>query len=102
MPEIDYQEKLKELMLVTARQNVSDLHIAVGKRPTLRIDGSLVPFAQDSIITPEDAEGLVTALLTPEQKERLLRERQLDFAYMLEDKARFRINAYFQRGYLAA
>lgn len=99
---MDYPQKLKELLTATARQNASDLHIAVGKRPTVRIDGALVPFAKDPVITPEDAEGLVVALLTPEQKERLFRERQLDFAYMLEDKARFRINAYFQRGYCAA
>ena len=98
----EYESRLKELLTTTARQNASDLHIAVGRRPTLRVDGVLVPLAKDPIVTPEDAEGLIVALLTPEQKERLYKERQLDFAYSFEDKARFRINAYFQRGYLAA
>ncbi len=99
---MDYAEKLKELLTATARQNASDLHIAVGRRPTLRIDGALVPFEQEEIVTPESAEGIIGALLTPDQKTKLAADRQLDFAYSFEDKARFRVNAYYQRGYLAA
>ncbi|MFA6354094.1 MAG: PilT/PilU family type 4a pilus ATPase [Candidatus Paceibacterota bacterium] len=98
----NYTEKLTELLIATAKQSASDLHIAVGRRPTLRIDGVLVPLQQEIIVTPQVAEGLISALLTPEQKERFLREKQLDFAYSLEDKARFRVNVYFQRGYMAA
>ncbi|MEK7212230.1 MAG: PilT/PilU family type 4a pilus ATPase [Patescibacteria group bacterium] len=98
----NYVEKLKDLLITAAKQNASDLHIAVGRKPTLRIDGTLVALQKESILTPEVVEGLITALLTPEQKERLLRDKQLDFAYNLEDKARFRVNTYFQRGYLAA
>ena len=48
------------------------------------------------------AEGLIGALVTKEQKEKLLAERQLDFAYSYEDKARFRVNAYYQKGRMAA
>ena len=99
---MDYQEQLKGLLVTAARQNASDLHIAVGRRPTLRIDGVLVPLQQEVIATPDVAEGLVSALLTPEQKERFVKERQLDFAYNLEDKVRFRANVYYQRGYVAA
>src|SRR3989338_6411685 len=98
----NYKTKLNELLTDTARQNASDLHIAIGRRPTPRIDGVLVPIAKEAVVSPEDAEGIVSALLTPEQKERLLKERQLDFAFTLEDKARFRVNTYFQRGYFAA
>ena len=65
----DFKEKLHELMLITAKQNASDLHIGVGKKPTLRIDGLLVPLEKEQVTTPESAEGLVHALLTPEQKE---------------------------------
>ncbi len=98
----DYQEKLKDLLVATAKQNASDLHLAVGRRPTLRMDGILVPLQKEPIMTPEVAEGLIDCLLSPEQKERLMREKQIDFAYSFEDKARFRVNVYFQRGYLAA
>lgn len=98
----DYKEKLRELLIITAKQNASDLHIAVGRRPTIRVDGTLVPIQKEPITTPEVAEGVIFELLSDEQRERLLRERQLDFAYSFEDKARFRVNVYFQRGYLAA
>jgi twitching motility protein PilT len=98
----DYSEKLKELLVATAKLNASDLHLAVGRRPTLRIDGVLVPLQKEEILTPETADGLITGLLTPEQRERFLKDKQLDFAYSFEDKARFRTNVYFQRGYIAA
>jgi twitching motility protein PilT len=97
-----YTEKLKDLLVTTAKQGASDLHISVGRRPTIRVDGVLVPLQKEEMVTPEVAEGLIFALLTPEQKERFQKERQLDFAYALEDKARFRVNAYYQRGYVAA
>lgn len=98
----NYEAKLRELLVTTAKQSASDLHLAVGRRPTLRIDGVLVPLQKEPMITPELAEGLIMSLLTPEQKERFHKDKQIDFAYSFEDKARFRANVYFQRGYLAA
>jgi twitching motility protein PilT len=98
----DYKSKLNELLTACAKQNASDLHIAVGRRPTLRVDGVLVPLQKEAITTPEVAEGIIGAMITDDQKQRLLSQRQIDFAYSFEDKARFRVNVYFQRGYLAA
>jgi len=98
----NYPAKLNELLLTTARQGASDLHIAVGRRPTIRIDSVLLPLAKEPILTREDAEGLVLALLTADQKDRFLKLRQLDFSYNYEDKARFRVDVYFQRGFMAA
>jgi len=99
---IDYKQKLNELLLTAAKQNASDLHIGVGRRPTLRIDGILIPIAKEPVLTKEDAEGLVFALLTEEQRQEFFKEKQLDFSYSYEDKARFRVNVYFQRGFAAA
>jgi len=99
---MNYDEKLKELLITTARQNASDLHFGVGKRPTLRIDGVLIPLQKEQVLSPEDAQGLIHSLLTPENRERLVKEKQLDFAYSLEDKARFRVNVFYQKGYLSA
>ncbi len=98
----NYKEKLDELLLTTARQNASDLHLAVGRKPTLRIDGVLIALQKETVLTPEDTEGLILAFLTPEQKAILLRDRQIDLAYSYEDKARFRVNVYFQRSFMAA
>ena len=99
----DYKQKLNDLLTETARQNASDLHLAVGRKPTLRVDGVLVPLEHEPVMTPEAAEGIIYELLImPGQKEKLVKDRQIDLAYSFEDKARFRVNVYFQRGYLAA
>ena len=99
---LDYKQKLNDLLLMTAKQNASDLHIAVGRHPSLRIDGSLIPLTQEPLLSPDDAEGLVRALLTEEQYQVLMNKLELDLSYSFEDKARFRVNVYYQRGYMAA
>ena len=99
---IDYQNKLAELMILAAQQGASDLHLSVGKHPTVRIDGNLVPVSNESILTPEMTAGLIGALLTTDQQEKLITEKEIDFAFSYEDKIRFRINVYFQKGYLSA
>lgn len=97
----EHQEKLNNLLLTTAQQNASDLHLSVGRYPTLRIDGKLLPLQKEEILTKDAIENLVTALLTPEQKEEFLKNKEIDFSYSFEDKARFRCNAFFQRGFMA-
>ena len=99
---MDYKQKLNELLLTTARQNASDLHLAVGRHPILRIDGVLIPLQKESLLTPEMTENLIFNLLAPEQKEKFLKEKEIDLSYSFEDKARFRINVFYQRGYMAA
>lgn len=99
---IDYQKKLAELMVLAAQQGASDLHLSVGKHPTVRIDGNLIPVSNEPILTPEMTAGLISVLLTPEQEEKLIKEKEVDFAFSYEDKIRFRINVYFQKGYLSA
>jgi twitching motility protein PilT len=98
----DYQQQLNNLLLTTARQNASDLHLAVGRHPTLRIDGVLIPLQKEPILTPEMVDGLVLSLLSPEQKELFSKNREIDLSYSFEDKARFRVNTYYQRGYASA
>lgn len=99
---MDYKQKLNDLMLMTAKQSASDLHIAVGRRPTIRIDSVLVPLTNESVLTKEDAEGLALVLMGDEQRKIFLEHKQVDFSYNYEDKARFRVNVYTQRGFIAA
>jgi twitching motility protein PilT len=95
---MNYSEEIKKLLEEAVKQNASDLHIAVDRPPTLRVYGALVPLEKEKSVTAESAEGLVTALLPEGKKEQFLKDRQLDFAYALEDGTRFRVNAYFQEG----
>jgi twitching motility protein PilT len=102
MTDLIYKEKLESLLLLTAQQNASDLHFSVGRKPTLRIDGRLVPITKEEVYTKEIVEGLINVLVSPERKELFLKNREIDFSYTLSDKARFRVNLYFQKGNMAA
>ena len=95
---MDYAPKLIQLLDTVEQENASDLHISSGRPPTLRIDGRLVPLVKEGVLSSQDTEGLVFALLSPEQKERFIEERELDISYANRDKARFRVNVYFESG----
>ena len=89
---------LKKLLEIAIERNASDLHISVGHPPVLRITRQLIDLEGEKIITSKDSQGLAFSLMTPLQKEKFLREKEIDFAYDFERKARFRVNVFFQRG----
>lgn len=98
---------IQELLQLTIKNNASDLHLLVGIPPAIRIDGTLRYLTTYEVLTKEKVEELVYSLMTPEQKELLLANKELDFSFGFGGGAygnlgRFRINTYFQRGYLAA
>ncbi len=98
----NFKQHMNSLLSTTAKQNASDLHIAVGKKPNIRLDGSLVPLEAEPIVTPEVAEGLITSLLSPDQLYRLKTNKELDFSFTYEgDSTRFRANVFYQRGFMA-
>src|SRR3989338_4410025 len=99
---IDSKQYLEELLLTTAQQGATDLHLSPGHYPTLRIDGRLVMLSNQKTLDKETLEGLVVALLGEERKARFLSEKELDFSYDLAGKNRFRVDAYQTKGGLAA
>ena len=97
----NYQREIEDLLLLAAEQGASDLHIAPGRYPTLRVDGELVQLTQRAIITPESSAGLCLALMDDEKQERFKKNKEIDFAFGFKDKVRFRTNIYLQRGYIS-
>ncbi|MFH1451259.1 MAG: type IV pilus twitching motility protein PilT [bacterium] len=93
---IDYYSFLYDLLELTIQQQSSDLHISVGHPPTLRINGKLVPLVKIDKLTPEVSRGLALALMTEEQQKRFLKDKEVDFSYTFGEKARFRVNVFFQ------
>lgn len=93
---------IQDLLTYTIEKNASDLHLTAGAPPIVRIGGELSPVAGTHILKQEEVEEYVFPLLKPEQKEILMMNKEIDFSFAFGDKARFRINAYHQRGYLAA
>jgi twitching motility protein PilT len=78
----------------------SDLLLVAGASPMVRIDGVLRPIGGESPLTADATESLVLAVLGPELAERLRAEREIDFSFGWEWQARFRGNAFHQRGSL--
>ena len=76
----------------------SDLILVAGAAPSVRIDGMLRPIGGEERLTPERSEQLVTAILPQRLVERLREEREVDFSFGWGDDARFRGNAFHQRG----
>lgn len=98
----DYKQYLEELLVATAQNGGSDLHLSPGNYPIIRVDGRLVSIANKKILDPETLGGLVSALLGDERRGRFLSEKELDFSYESAQGNRFRVNAYYSRGKVAA
>ena len=94
----DYQNLLKELLEVTVKEQASDLHLSVGHSPILRVSSRLIPLVKRKKLLPKDTQGLAMTLMTPEQYQRFLREKEIDFSYNFEERARFRVNTFLQEG----
>lgn len=88
---------LKEVI----EKNGSDLHFKVGKPPLIRINGELIPISQPPI-TKKEMEDILLSLLTDIQLNKLEKERDVDFSYLIEGVARFRGNIFHQMGHLGA
>lgn len=93
--------ELERLLSLCAKREASDLHISCGKPPLLRIEGKLISIGREETLTPEKAESLILALMNEKQREKYLIEKELDFSYAFGGQARFRVNAYHEKGHKA-
>lgn len=91
---------IKDLLLITFQKGASDLHLVVGYEPTIRVDGRLQIIADTQILSSEVTEKYVFELLTPEQKDIFLANREFDFSFSIP-QANFRVNIYYEKGTIA-
>ncbi len=91
------EPELNKLLRVAVKTLASDLHLKVGQPPKLRIQGQLKDTTGEPM-TQQAIEHLVLEILTDAQKQTLLKTGTLDFAYSIEDRERFRMNIFRQRG----
>lgn len=96
------QPRIEILLEEVVKRKASDLHLQVGLPPMLRVDGKLVPVNGADILTDEAVETLVFAILDEDQKQILLKDKEFDFSFAFGDLGRFRVNAFHERGNLAA
>lgn len=96
------QPRIEILLEEVIKKKASDLHLQVGLPPMLRVDGALTPVAGADVLTDESIESLVFAILDEDQKQILLKDKEFDFSFAFGDLGRFRVNAFHERGNLAA
>lgn len=96
------QPRIEVLLEEVVKKKGSDLHLQVGLPPMLRVDGSLVPATGADVLTDEVVEALIFAILDEDQKQILLKDKEFDFSFAFGNLGRFRVNAFHERGNLAA
>lgn len=87
---------LIDLLLSTSEIGASDLHLTVGSPPAQRINGKIRPLPT-AAVTRDELHKLIFDMLTDDQKKRIERDKELDFALELGEDVRFRANVYLNR-----
>ncbi len=93
----DLYKLLKEMV----EKGASDLHLGTGTVPHLRINERLVEVGKEAL-NANSSKDLIYSILTNEQKAKFEREKELDFAFTKEGMGRFRVNVFWQRGYVGS
>jgi twitching motility protein PilT len=91
-----------DLLLDVLDRRASDLHITAGAAPMVRVRGRLTPLDEYPVLDATETREIIYSILNNDQRQRLETQWQIDFAYAIPGRARFRVNAYFQRSALAA
>jgi len=92
---------ITEMLRQTVEYGASDLHIVVGRPPAIRVDGNIVNLEHPPL-SAADTRRLIYGILTDIQKQKFEEHKDLDFSLSITSVARFRVNAHFQRGSVAA
>lgn len=94
--------KIESLLEECVRRNASDLHLQYGLPPILRIDGALVPIVGGVPLDEATTRNLIFATLDEDQRKVLIKDKEFDYSFAFGDIARFRVNAFHEKGKLAA
>ncbi len=90
-----------DILIQVMERKASDLHITAGSPPMIRQRGGLIALDMPPL-SPQDTREIVYSILTNDQRQRLETDWQIDFSYAIPGRARFRVNAYFQRAAIGA
>ena len=92
------QLEMNDLLQLVVDEGASDLHIEVGLPPVIRLHGSMTPIDAPPLM-PEDTERLVRSVASDTHLQKLKQDGGVDFGFAYEDKARFRVACFYQKGY---
>jgi twitching motility protein PilT len=93
------REYVEQALDYLVNKGGSDLHLTAGAPPLVRLHGALVPIPGTPELTADDTQEVLDSFLSdPEKREEFVQDNEVDFSFELSDIARFRVNAYRQRG----
>ncbi len=95
------QLELGNLLRQVAELKASALHLSVGNPPIFRIDDQLKPLQTGANMTPQKMEKIALSFLDEEQQKQLKEEKEVVLTYSFEERARFKVNIFYQKGYLS-
>jgi len=98
----DESALLFNLLVQVLERGASDLHLTMNSPPVMRSSGQLVRMDGYEDLTPQVIQKMLYAIITQKQRERFEEALELDFAYSVPGKARFRVNLYKQRDAVGA
>jgi len=96
-----YKKELEDLVLTVIHEGASDLHLVAGRHPTIRVAGELIPLVKKPMLSGEDTIGFAEELMEEHNYKLFLESREIDFSFSFGKEARFRGNAFFQKGTVA-
>jgi twitching motility protein PilT len=95
---MNYEQELTDLLSTVVREGGSDLHLSEGRYPTIRVNGLLIPLVRKAVLSHVDIDSLLNLMIDDASRKRFADTKELDFSYQFNPEARFRGNAYIQRG----
>lgn len=93
--------ELNKLLSLVLERDASDLHLLVGEPPIIRVDSNLIRLDDYQVLSNDAISDLLDVLLKQAQKDLFTKEMHVDFSYAYKNNARFRVNAYRQKGVLS-
>ncbi|MBL7155118.1 MAG: PilT/PilU family type 4a pilus ATPase, partial [Candidatus Portnoybacteria bacterium] len=97
----NYKKQLEEILDLAIEKKATDVHLSAGRHPIIRIDGQLTPLTKKAILSSQDTQEIAFSILSDERKEKFLSQKDIDLSFTYQEKARFRINIYYQLGQIS-
>lgn len=94
---MDYNKYLDEMLTSLIHEDGSDLHLGVGRKPAVRINGGLIFLTNKEVLKEEDLKSLLVLLIGKEKMTKFIEEKEMDFSYFFKGLTHLRGNAFFQR-----
>lgn len=101
-PAVTVTPKIEVLLEECVKRKASDLHVQYGLPPILRVDGELTPINGMPALNEAMLKDVIFATLDEDQQKIYLKDKEFDYSFAFGDIARFRVNAFHERGKMAA